>query len=49
MKNYKIGLRHVLSWTKVGVEPKCHKAGTNRGQTHKQTKQKSQGIKIKIE
>ena len=36
----KIGLRHVLSWPKIGLEPQCHEAGTfggfgKRQQTHK--------------
>ena len=42
MKNSKIGIRHVLSWPKVGLEPKFHDPGTfggfgKRGQTHRQT------------
>ena len=41
MKNLKIGLRHVLSWPKLGLEPKCHDPGpfdgfVKRGQTHRQ-------------
>ena len=31
MKNSKIGLRHVLSWPKLGLEPKCHKPETFGG------------------
>ena len=27
----KIGLRHVLSWPKIGIEPKFHDAGTFGG------------------
>ena len=39
MKNSKIGLRHVLSWPKLGLEPKFHDPGTfggfgKRGHTH---------------
>ena len=42
MKISKIGLRHVLSWPKLGLEPKCQDPGTfggfrKRGQTHRQT------------
>ena len=40
MKISKIGLRHVLSWPKLGLEPKFHDPGFfggfgKRGQTHK--------------
>ena len=28
IKISKIGLRHVLSWPKLGLEPKCHEPGT---------------------
>ena len=43
MKNSKIGLRHVLSWPKLGLEPKFHDPGTfggfgKRGQTNRQTR-----------
>ena len=43
MKNSKIGLRHVLSWPKVGLEPKFHESGTfggleKRGHTHRHTR-----------
>ena len=31
MKNSKIGLRHVLSWPKLGLEPKFHDPGTFGG------------------
>ena len=31
MKNSKIGLRHVLSWPKLGLEPKVHESGTFDG------------------
>ena len=39
IKISKIGLRHVLSWPKLGLEPKFHDPGTfsgfgKRGQTH---------------
>ena len=42
MKISKIGLRHVLSWSKLGLEPKFHDPGTfggfgKRGQTDRQT------------
>ena len=42
IKISKIGLRHVLSWPKLGLEPKFHDPGTfggfgKRGQTHTQT------------
>ena len=42
MKISKIGLRHVLSWIKLGLEPKFHEPGTfggfgKRGHTNKQT------------
>ena len=42
IKISKIGLRHVLSWSKLGLEPKFHDPGTfggfgKRGQTHTQT------------
>ena len=42
IKISKIGLRHVLSWPKLGLEPKFHDPGTyggfgKRGQTHRQT------------
>ena len=42
MKNSKIELRHVLSWPKLGLEPKFHDPGTfggfkKRGQTNRQT------------
>ena len=30
-KNQNFGLRHVLSWPKIGLEPKCHEAGTFGG------------------
>ena len=39
IKISKIGLRHVLSWPKLGLEPKFHDAGTFGGfgkQTHRQ-------------
>ena len=26
-----MGLRHVLSWPKLGLEPKCHDSGTFGG------------------
>ena len=40
IKISKIGLRRVLSWPKLGLEPKCHDTGTFGGcgkcdQTHK--------------
>ena len=43
IKISKIGLRHVFSWPKLGLEPKFHDAGIfgglgKRGQTHKQTR-----------
>jgi hypothetical protein len=43
IKISKIGLRHVLSWSKLGLEPKFHDPGTfggfgKRGQTHTQTR-----------
>ena len=43
MKNEKIGLCHVLSCPKLGVEPKFHDAGTfggfrKREYTHKPTR-----------
>merc|ERR1711923_93834 len=43
MKISKIGLRHVLSWPKLGLEPKFHESGTfggfgKRGQTNRQTR-----------
>ena len=31
IKISKIGLRHVLSWPKLGLEPKCHESGTFGG------------------
>ena len=31
MNNSKIGLRHVLSWPKWCIEPKCHEVGTFGG------------------
>ena len=31
IKISKIGLRHVLSWPKLGLEPKCHDPGTFGG------------------
>ena len=31
IKISKIWLRHVLSWPKLGLEPKCHEAGTFGG------------------
>ena len=31
MKISKIGLRGDLSWPKLGLEPKCHDAGTSGG------------------
>ena len=31
MKNSKIGLRHVLSWPKLGLEPKFYESGTFGG------------------
>ena len=31
IKVSKIGLRHVLSWPKLGIEPKCHETGTFGG------------------
>ena len=31
IKILKIGLRHVLSWPKLGLEPKFHKSGTFGG------------------
>ena len=31
MKNSKIGLRHVLSWPKLGLEPKSYESGTFGG------------------
>ena len=42
IKISKIGLRHVLSWSKLGLEPKFHDIGTfggfgKRGHTHRQT------------
>ena len=42
IKILKIGLRHVLSWPKLGLEPKFHDPGTfggfgKRGQTDRQT------------
>ena len=42
MKNSKIGLRHVLSWPKVGLDPKFHDPGIfggfgKRGQTDRHT------------
>ena len=41
MKISKIGLRHVLSWPKLGLEPKFHDPGTfggfgKRGHTDRQ-------------
>ena len=41
MKNSKIGLRHVLSWPKLGLKPKFHDPGSfggfgKRGQTNPQ-------------
>ena len=43
IKISKIRLRHVLSWPKLGLEPKCHDPGTfggfgKRGQTNKHTR-----------
>ena len=43
MKISKIGLRHVLSWPKLGLEPKFHDPGTfggfgKRGQTDRHTR-----------
>ena len=43
IKISKIGLRHVLSWSKLGLEPKFHDTWTfggfgKRGQTNTQTK-----------
>ena len=43
IKISKIGLLHVLSWPKVGLEAKFHDPGTfggfgKRGQTNKQTR-----------
>ena len=43
MKISKIGLRHVLSWPKLGLESKFHDPWTfggfgKRGQTHRQTR-----------
>ena len=43
IKISKIGIRHVLSWPKLGLEPKFHEVGTfgafgKRGQTHKTDK-----------
>ena len=43
IKISKIGLRHVLSWPKLGLEPKFHDPGTfggfgKRGQTHRHTR-----------
>ena len=43
IKISKIGLRHVLSWPKLGLEPKFHDPGSfggfgKRGQTHRQTR-----------
>ena len=42
IKISKIGLRHVLSWPKLGLEPKFHDPGTfggfgKREHTHRQT------------
>ena len=42
IKISKIGLRHVLSWPKLGLEPKFHESGTfggfgKREQTHRHT------------
>ena len=42
IKISKIGLRHVLSWSKLGLEPKFHDPGTfggfgKRGHTDRQT------------
>ena len=42
IKISKIGLRHVLSWPKLGLEPKFHDPGTfggfgKRGHTHRHT------------
>ena len=42
MEISKIGLRHVLSWPKLGLEPKYHEPGTfgafgKREQTHRHT------------
>ena len=42
IKILKIGLRHVLSWPKLGLEPKVHDPGTfggfgKREQTNKHT------------
>ena len=42
IKVSKIGLRHVLSWPKLGMEPKFHEPGTfggfgKREQTYKHT------------
>ena len=31
IKILKSGLRHVLSWTKLGLEPKFHESGTFGG------------------
>ena len=31
MKNLKIGLRHVISWPKLGLEPTFHESGTFSG------------------
>ena len=43
IKISKIGLRHVLSWPKIGLEPKYLESGTfggweKRGQTHRHTR-----------
>ena len=43
LKTMKVGFRHVLSWSKRRLEPKCHDAGTfggfgKRGHTDRQTR-----------